>query len=393
MYRRIAAVIGLEVYALTLALWQFSVGVRTDEAKYLLNIPYPHPPLARGVFSMLDGWQYQELFWRIVLATLLVQAAWLIVDCVRGSSRWVTISAAATWLLSAAVLSQGGTIMLAPLTSIQGLVFVWLALRASDSRGYAGIITLFWLMSLFTAYQAVLFGPLVWMALGRTGVSLSRRMVLIGIPVGLLGLYTLTNPLAAASMLSHAGNGADPLLIDRLTGFLRLGAIGGGIVGSVAGTVGLLVRPRFGPLMSFVLVSAYILLSPADYYAVLFTPLFAAGVIFLVQMSRRIALPLACLMPIGLLVCASMVVAWPQRSTVALTMKAIDATDGTGYVLISGTFGHDWQYASTTPVLRYDASRLDGARAVVCLISCTEMREQPQWVQLLNVPIETWIKQ
>ncbi len=389
--RRLIAVIGLQLYAVALALWQVHIGVRTDEAKYLLDIPYPHPPAARFVFSLLDGWQHQELFWRIVLATLLVQAVWLVIACVKGSSRFVAIAAALSWISSTAVLLQAGTVMMAPLTAVQGLVFVWLSLRASDSRGYAGVIALFWLLSLFTAYQAVLFAPLVWVTLGRTGVSFSRKAAYIGIPIALLGLYTLTNPLAAASMVSHAGNGADPLLSDRLTGLLRLWMIGGGIVASIAGTAGLFVRPRFGTLMSFLLVSAYIFLSPADYYAILFTPLCVAGVILLLQTAGRVALPLGFLMPVGLL-CSLLLVAWPQPGVVSLMMKAIDATDGSGYVLISGTFGHDWQYASMTPVLRYDPSRLDGARAVVCRISCTEMRDQPQWVQLLNVPVETWVR-
>ncbi len=144
--------------------------------------------------------------------------------------------------------------------------------------------------------------------------------------------------------------------------------------------------------MSLVLVSAYILLSPADYYAIVLTPVFAAGVILLLQAYRRIALPLALMMPVGLLVCGYFFVAWPQRSVVPMVMAAVDAEVDSGTVLINGSFGHDWQYASTTPVLRYDPSRLDTARAVICLISCSEMREQPQWVQLVNVPVETWVR-
>ena len=71
-------VAGLEVYALALAFLQAMSGVRTDEAKYLLNIPYPHPPAARFVLGLTDGWAYQEIFWRIVFATLLVQAVFLV---------------------------------------------------------------------------------------------------------------------------------------------------------------------------------------------------------------------------------------------------------------------------------------------------------------------------
>jgi len=45
--RKLIAAVALQIYALLLAGVQLLGGVRTDEAKYLLNIPYPHPPLAR----------------------------------------------------------------------------------------------------------------------------------------------------------------------------------------------------------------------------------------------------------------------------------------------------------------------------------------------------------
>jgi hypothetical protein len=391
MYRRIATIIGLEVYALALAFMQLSIGVRTDEAKYLLDIPYPHPPAVRFIFSLLDGWQYQELFWRIVCATVVIQSVWLVIACVKHSSRLVSIAAALSWLLASAVVIQSGTVMMAPLTAVQGLVFVWLALRQSESRGYAGIIALFWLFSLFTAYQAGLFLPLVWMALGRTGTPFIRRVLLIGMPIVLLGLYTLTNPLAAASMVSHVGKGADPLLVDRLMSFLRLYAIGGGIIGSIAGTIGLLLRPRFGTLMSLVLVSAYILFSSADYYAILFTPLFAAGVILLLQTGRSMALPVTCLMPVGLAL-SFLFVAWPPQSHVPEVMAAIDDVSDGDVLLINGSFGHEWQFTSSTPVLRYDVSRLDTARAVICLEVCPDMQMQPQWLQLQDLPVEVWVR-
>ena len=76
--RRALIIIGLEGYALALAWIQSLGGVRTDEAKYLLDIPYPHPPLMRWVLNLTEGFTYQEMLWRMIFATLLVQAVWLV---------------------------------------------------------------------------------------------------------------------------------------------------------------------------------------------------------------------------------------------------------------------------------------------------------------------------
>lgn len=392
MHRRLIAVIGFELYALSLAAFQQHVGVRTDEAKYLLDIAYPHPPAARWVFSLLDGWAGQELFWRIVLATLLVQAVWLVGSLLRDAPRVQRGAAMAAWALCAGVAFQAGTVMMAPLTALQGMVFLWLLLRGRDNTAVAGLIALFWLFSLFTAYQIVLYAPLVAAVFHRTDVRWWKKGVFFLVPVGLLALYTLTNPMVAASMVTHAGKDAAQTLLERAADTGGIWLLGGSGALSIAGTIGLLIRPRWGLVLSFLLVLAYVFVSRYDYYAVLFTPLFIAGLVRLLRTLPHMALPVAALVPAG-----TVALLWfypsPAPSAVPETVAMIAAHGGEGELLIAGSFGHSWQHASPWPVRRYHSRFLVDARAVVCLVPCEEMASQPRWVRAEGAPFETWLKE
>src|SRR3989338_1752916 len=161
------AVIGLELLAILLAWLQSLGGVRTDEAKMLLNIPYPHPPLLRWIVSQTEALPFQEMLWRVLLASIVVQAVWLVWDMGRDLPRGARMVAAGAWLLSAAVLAQAGSITTALVTAVWGLVFCWffvrLELETPSPRGreYIPWVTLLWLFSLFTAYQAVLYVPIL----------------------------------------------------------------------------------------------------------------------------------------------------------------------------------------------------------------------------------------
>ena len=75
---RFLIIIGLQMYALLLAWMQSLGGIHTDEAKYLLDIPYPHPPLVRWMVSQTELYVHQEMLWRVVFATLMVQAVFLV---------------------------------------------------------------------------------------------------------------------------------------------------------------------------------------------------------------------------------------------------------------------------------------------------------------------------
>lgn len=386
--RRLVTIIGCEVYALLLAAYQLSVGVRTDEAKYLLDIPYPHPPLARFILSLLDGWAYQELFWRAVLATLVIQAVWLIIDLLKEKTVLVRIAGTACWLLSASVLLQAGTVMMVVFTALQALVLVWLYLRDRPAQPY--LLALFWLASLFTAYQAVLFAPLVYAVFRRSKTGFVWTCILCLVPILLLALYTLTNPLVPASMLNQAGMNASETLLQHLLGTVRLWLLGGSVVLSIIGLIGLLVRPTFGLIGSFLLVAASVFIARYDYYALLFTPLLVAGAVSLLKADRLFPLVPITLMPLGLLFSLTCV-SYNATSVVPHVYAAIDAHGGTGVVLINGSFGHEWQYGTSSIVERYHPLFTDEARAVICLSACSEMHQKIHWERLDNVPVEVWI--
>jgi hypothetical protein len=387
--RRLITVISLEFYALLLAAWQMHVGVRTDEAKYLLDIPYPHPPLGRFIFNLLDGWAYQELFWRVVLATLMIQSVWLIVDMLKDSRLTARIAGAACWLLSAAVVLQAGTVMMVVVTALQALVLVWLLLREKPVQPY--LLALFWLGCLFTAYQAVLFIPLVLVLLWKANIGIRRMFLLFCVPLALLALYTLTNPLVIASMVNQVGKDAAETLLQHTIGTFRLWLLGGSIALSIIGTIGLFLRPKAGLLLSLVLVLVYVFIARYDYYALLFTSLLIGGGVLLLRRYPHTSLPLIVLMPLGLALCLWLT-PMPSSSVVSQVYRAIDAEAGTGGILLVGPFGHEWQYGTSSTILRFHTLFLPSARAVICLRACEEMQHQTEWDRLLDVPVEVWVR-
>ncbi len=366
--------------------------VRTDEAKYLLNIPYPHPPLLRWVMSLTEALPFQEVFWRLLLATLLVQAVWLIWDMTRSMHLEDRIMVCAGWILSSAVLTQAGSIMMAPVTALQALVFVWLMTRPELVKKYPAGIALFWLASLFTAYQAVLFAPLAWTVLRRGGQSRMKSALFVMGPMALLALYTLTSPLVLGAFLLK-GNG-DVRIATRMHDLLGLWAVGGAVIASAVGTWGILKSKNLGLMGSLVLVCAYLLLPPAHpYYAILFTPLFVAGLFHLFHGRKHPhAFPmLACLL------FATALVTWfarpetvpgPARSV----MQAVDASSGSGVILIYGSFGHEWQYESHTVIRRYTPESVKDAKAIVCLETCDPPFNTSGWKRVAGVEVETWVR-
>lgn len=392
--QRLMILIGLQAYALALAALQFFNGVRTDEAKYLLNIPYPHPPLGRSILSLLDGWSGQEIFWRIVLASLVVHAVWLVIDLVKGCNRKTVVAIAVAWLLCASVVYQAGTVMMAPLTALQALVFVWLLLRDRAPDGNAvGLMGLFWLASLFTAYQAALFFPLVWAVLMRANVSFNRKALLWGIPVVLLCLYTLTNPLVAASMISHAGKDVAQTLSHRFAETLLIIGLGGSMVLCFTGTVGMVRERSWGLIGSLFLVTAYVVLSRYYYYAILFTPLFVAGTALFLRRYQMVAVHVLLAVPLCTALLWSMHSPIINRDHASAVMNAIEDRGLDGPILISGYFGHQWQYRSRSPVLRYNPSLLGDAQAVICTGPCEiGIADDGRFTVLDGLPMTVWVK-
>ncbi len=403
------SVAGLQILALFLATEvQMLGGVRTDEAKYLLNIPYPHPPLMRWLMSATEVLPFQEIFWRVLLATLLIQAVWLIWDMTRSMHHEDRIMVCAGWLLSAAVLTQAGAIMMAPVTALQVLIFVWLMRRPEYVKKFPALLALFWLASLFTALQAVLFVPLIWILFRRNGQSRLKTALYVLAPMGLLALYALSNPLILATIFlkSHQGIGIAEStrstvfsegsgLYARGFGLVRLWLIGGAGIASVVGTWGIFKSKNAGLILSFLLLCAYLLLPPAQpYYSILFTPLFVAGLFHIFHGKRHPhAFPL-----LGCLLFATAIFSWFARPELApgsarTVMQAIEAVPGSGStILIAGSFGHEWQYESHETIRRYRPEFVGDARAVVCLQSCDPPFNTSGWKRLLNTPIETWIR-
>ena len=391
--RRTLNILSIELLAITLAIVASFHGVVTDEAKYLLNIPYPHPPLFRFLVGLTRVIPGQELFWRVLLATLLLQTARFIPSFFPAEQKRERFAAGVLWLLSAAVLAQAGQILVAPVTALQVLVFCWLLLKGKDLERYAGWIALLWLASLFTAYQAILFFPIVLVVFYRMRLPHWKKAAAFLLPIGLLALYSLGNPLALSSMITAGEqNVSAGGPIDALRGVAFLWMVGGSIVLGLLGTWGM-IRARNWPLIgSFLLLAFFLFLSYRPYYGILFTPLFIAGVAAWPRAVRFTGLTI-----VLALFCAAFIVPRalppPDRSPARITMQILNKNRVTeGMILIAGSFGHEWQYESSLAVQRYNPRLVDSARAVICLADCPEVRWRMKWRLLPGLPVEVWMR-
>ncbi len=378
----------LELYAALLAFLQLLHGVRTDEAKYLLNIPYPHPPLARFILHLNDSWPFQEFFWRFIFASLCVQAVWLVLKLAHDLKPKARLALAILWFGNSAIIFQAGSIMMAPLTALEAWVFLYLLLRDDDAHDNAGFVGLFWLASLFTAYQAVLFAPIVWVLLRRSRASLVWQILYFCIPLALLCLYTLTNPLTIASMLIHADHSSISAL-SKVKEFLDVWFLGGSIVLSIVGLYGIIRNKQWAILCSFIPVAAYISLARFDYYAILFLPLSMAGVVAIFRKRQLPPLSIAA----GVIACSILLFihALPLNTSdpAREVMRTINAQHLSGPILINGYFGHEWEYESGLPILRYNRSLLPNAAAVVCTEACSEL-SNIGWRRVENLSPGVW---
>ncbi|MBT7345399.1 hypothetical protein HN854_05240 [Candidatus Peregrinibacteria bacterium] len=359
-----------QLYALLLVVVQLSYGVRTDEAKYLLNIPYPHPPLLRWIMSQTEFLSFQEVFWRIIIATIVIQSVWIVRDMARGLLSGQRKFIMLYWLLSAAVLLQAGTIMMAPITAIQGLIFLWLLTRPNIVNRFPAIVSLFWLISLFTAYQAALYVPIVFILFFRSDISKSKKYICVGLPLLLLSVYTITNPLVVVSMFSAGSQNTSLPASQKLEYLFLLWAVGGSVVLSALGTVGMIVKKRWDLLFSMLLVCIYVLLSFRMYYAILFTPLFIAGALSTPRLlcSCKSRIFLIAFVALGMYLQYGPSV---EPSAARVVSSYINGIDGT--VLINGSYGHEWQYELRQPVRSYKEKLIEDASIIVCLEECEEI--------------------
>jgi hypothetical protein len=395
MRRFLSPVLGLELLAFALVALQAFQGISTDEAKYLLNIPYPHPPLLRWIMGIALWVPGQALLWRLILATALLQAVWIVVSLLPEQNRSERLTIGALWILSASVLTLSGAILMAPVTALQALLFCWLLLKGEELERRVGWIALLWLASLFTAYQALFFLPVVAVVFWRMRLPAWQRILCIVGPMVLLLLYSATNPLAVASMVTaseqNAGRGT---FLDAARGVLWLWLLGGSVVLSLLGTLGMLSARRWSLLLSLLLTAAFILVSYRPYYGILFTPLFVAGLAASPHLLKWRALTLT-----ATVLCALVLVpnAFPpplisSASQVFSRAQASHVPTG-ATALIAGSFGHEWQYGPYV-VRRMvpNPQLLDSARVVVCLADCPEVRGKKTWKRLTGVPVEAWVR-
>lgn len=394
-------IVGLEVYALLLANLQALGGVRTDEAKYLLSIPYPHPPLLRWIMHLTEFVPFQEMLWRFLLASLVIQAVWFVWDLSKDLDLEDRMALCGGWLLSSAVILQAGSIMLAPVSAVQMLVFLWLR-RQKHVERYAGFIALFWFASLFTAFQAILFLPFIIDVFARMTLPRREKIMYVALPILLLTLYSFSNPLVLAGIAIHGSGGLHSTLMDRALGVGTLWVFGGSLVLGLVGTAGVL-RSRDPFLLStFALVILFDAVSvPYPYYAILFTPLFIEGTRLLLKATthRRFffrdthtsAFPL-----LTFLIGASVVIVFlrppPLQPTNArAVMQAIAARGNDGDIAIQGSFGHEWQYESPFFVERYRTGNIANVQAIVCLNHCPTVSAPERWKKMEVEGVEVWV--
>ncbi len=386
---RILTIVGLELYALALAGVQYLNGVRTDEAKYLLNIPYPHPPLVRSILGSFDGWAWQELGARILFATLMVQAVWIVWDMGRALNVPARLSLAALWLGSASVVLQAGTIMMALITALEAIVFLWLLSRPLESLPGAATIGFLWLVTLFSALQGVLLTPLAIAVLRLRGEKWGAVAWYVGAPLILVTLYVLGNPLILASVGLQAGKDAADTVTTRTLGVFWVLTLAGSGIGSVVGIAGLILKKHWFILASFALVLLYVFIGRYDYYAILFLPFFITGAKHLYRRMPMLAVPFA----IVLVFCTALLLTHHvpplmERSPARDTLKQL----GSETILLKGSFGHEWQYeAAPGQDVRLYAPEIESqASIVVCNDECGALEKE--WEQLDGLPFSLWIR-
>ncbi len=389
----------LELLAVAFANWHQYLGLQTDEAKYLLNIPYPHPPLIRTVMSMTEFIPFQELFWRLAFATILVQLVWLVWDMGKDLGHREQVILCGAYFSCTAFLLYAGTVMLSPVFVMFAIAFLWLRSRKEIAQKHWGLIGLLWLCCVFSVFQGVLLAPLAWNVL-RRGAGSTRATWMTLVPLALLGLHVLGSPLTIATLMIHGDQGITGSVFERLSGSLTLLAVGGGGIGTIAGILGLLKKRSPDLLTTAFLVLAYTTLSvPFPFYAILWTPLLLAGIHDLLrtrEFKEHIPLLPAFALSGAILAFVMRPVTPHTEATDTMNMVIPQMAHCTRAescsVMISGNFGHQWQHASPYPVLRYVPARAADAAAVVCLSACEPMFNTAGWKRLENTPVEAWVR-
>lgn len=395
----IRILIGLQLLALVLAWLHMPAGLLTDEAKYVLGIPYPHPPVLRTVLALTRSWPGQELFWRIIFATITVHAVWIVWDLAAMLPRGRRLLLCFVWLSAAPVVLQAGTIMLVVPTALLGLVFLRLAADRGDlpPRSLAALAWL-WLLALGTAYQSVLYAPLAWAAMSRTRSSFFARVLAFCVPMVLLLLWTLANPLAIASMLAVSTQDSVLSPWSRISNILWVWTLAGGAVSAV-GLWGVLRVGDASLRWSMALVLLFIAVSGQHYYAILLVPLFLGGVLRLACHRRLLPRFLAWAHAVStVLLLAQTLPGMMSIDRVRPTVSYLVEQGMKTPLLIAGSFGHQWQYHSPVPVVRYNPALATDIEHASDFLVCTRPRgceeeiDTEFWTRVAGAPMEAWTR-
>ncbi len=393
----IIAIGSLELLALLLALLGMWMGLHTDEAKYLLSIPYPHPPAIRWVLSLGLSLPFHEFLMRFVLASVIVQSSWLLWDLGAVLPRERQTALMLTWLLSTALILQGGTVMLAPMTAVFGLVFTCIALHPKGTSHCRGpCIGLLWILSLFSTYQCLLFAPLVWSSLKNNRPGMRESLAYFCIPIMLLVLYSLAHPLSIVSMMKVSTQDAPIALALRFHSWMTIIVIAGGGLTSVIGLWGILTGGRRDLLLTLLLIIAFIFLSSQQYYAILLLPLLAGG-LFLLFCRRKVSPSI--FIPLQIVASILVLTLWPPmhgENVARETLDFLQSHNIVGTIVIDGPYGHEWQYESRQPIRTFsDGLRTkieEDASVFICTKkSCEDDIDADQWKPLSDMP-GAWIR-
>ena len=337
-----------------------------------------------------------EFFWRVIIASIVVHGAWLIFDLGEVLTRPRRMALTAAWLLAAPVILQSGTIVLAVVAGVFGLLFMWYALHPKSPE-IPALLALLWLMSLFTVYQSVLYAPLVLYAFVRSRIRLPLILAYFGLPLVLLALYSFTNPLALASMANVSVQDVPLPPLERLLRVSWIWLISGSAVVSLAGTVGILTSSRWDLVTAFGLIFGFVVLTSQEYYAFLLLPIFIGGT-FLLLCRRRLRPGLFIAVEfLATIIIVTRLLPIMHTTHARTVMRILRAQSVSGPVLIDGPFGHEWEYESSVPVLRFSQKLSSDAEAKAQAFVCTkkgcdEDVNLDTWVRLPDAPIPVWLR-
>jgi hypothetical protein len=368
-------------------MWRGGILVSTDEAKFLLNISYPHPPGVRWLMHL--RWfttPVHVLLWRCIYLGSWVGALWWYArTCANESSRrtllfLLPLSSAALWLFA-------GNLLLVSATAIQACLLLTCCEKTPRHPITIGIL---WLWMLFTSFQAIIFLPMTLWALWQMGRQEHRSqeyVIVYGlIPLGLLCLYTLGNPLAIATIL-HLDGPSSRAWQDMLSSGIYQWWVGGSGILSILSMAHLWRHRRGDALLSLGLLFTLSCLEQSTYHAVLHVPILLVGLRLALTDVTTPTWKWWGVMGIASYVSiVSLIWIGPSRHSASYATMQVVTTSltGTGSIAIAGSFGHDWQYWSTQPVVRLTAQSAQTAAAIICLEPCSV---PPSFTEQTGAPV------